>query len=144
MSLSRISIEGGEMTQLTHQWSIRPNVSPDGRYIAFVKMHELHKRMVVALMPFAGGEPVRVFAQMPVPEHLLLRWSPDGRALHYIHTVDGVANIWSQPIDGGNPVQITHFKSDSIFRFAWSRDGKHLALDRGVTISDVVLINDAR
>lgn len=144
MSLSRVSIDGGDMAPLTTQWSIRPNVSPDGKYIAFVKMHETHKRMVVALMPFAGGEPVKVFAQMPVPEHLLLRWSPDGRALHYIFTVDGIANIWSQPIDGGNPVQITHFKSDSIFRFAWSRDGKHLALDRGITISDVVLINDAK
>jgi Tol biopolymer transport system component/DNA-binding winged helix-turn-helix (wHTH) protein len=144
MSLNKISIDGGAVTQLTHEWSIRPNVSPDGRHIAFVKMDEAHKRMVVALMPFAGGAPTRVFPQMPVPEHLLLRWSPDGRALHYIKLVDGVGNIWSQPIDGGSPVQITHFKCDSIFRFAWSGDGKTLALDRGVTISDVVLINDMK
>jgi eukaryotic-like serine/threonine-protein kinase len=144
MCLSRVSIDGGETTPVTSQWSIRPNVSPDGRYIAFIKMHEANKRMVVAVMPFAGGEPVKVFPQMPVPEHMILRWSPDGRALHYIYTVDGVANIWSQPLEGGNPVQITQFKSDSIFRFAWSGDGRHLALDRGITISDVVLINDAK
>jgi Tol biopolymer transport system component/DNA-binding winged helix-turn-helix (wHTH) protein len=144
MSLNKISIDGGEMTQITHEWSIRPNVSPDGKYIAFIKMGDAHKRMVVAIMPFAGGEVVKVFPQMPVPEHLLLRWSPDGRALHYIYIVDGVANIWSQPIDGNDAVQITHFKSDHIFRFAWSRDGKNLALDRGVTISDVVLMNDMK
>jgi Tol biopolymer transport system component/DNA-binding winged helix-turn-helix (wHTH) protein len=144
MSLNKISINGGEVMQVTHEWSIRPNVSPDGKYLAFIKMDDNHKRMVVALMPFTGGEPIKVFPQMPVPEHMLLRWSPDGRALHYIYIVDGIANIWSQPIDGSSPVQITHFKSDNIFRFAWSRDGRNLALDRGVTISDVVLINDMK
>lgn len=144
MSLNKISIDGGEVTQLTHEWSMHPSVSPDGKYIAFIRMDDGHKRLLVALMPFAGGEIIKMFPQMPVPEHHLLRWSPDGRALHYIHTVDGVANIWSQPIDGSSPVQVTDFKSDSIFRFAWSRDGRNLALDRGVTISDVVLINDVK
>jgi TolB protein len=144
MMLSKVSIEGGEVTQLLNEWSIRPNISPDGKQIAYIKMNAAHKRMVVALIAFAGGEATRVFDEMPVPEHLLFRWSPDGRALHYINIVNGVANIWSQPVSGDNPVQITHFKSDSIFRFAWSRDGKTLALDRGITISDVVLMNDAK
>jgi Tol biopolymer transport system component/DNA-binding winged helix-turn-helix (wHTH) protein len=144
MSLSRVSIDGGDAEQLTREWSIRPQVSPDGKWISFIKMDTEHKRMVVALMPFAGGEISKAFTEMPVPEHLLLRWSPDGRALHYINVANGVANIWSQPIAGGASVQITRFKSDSIFRFAWSRDGKTLALDRGMTISDVVLMNDVQ
>jgi Tol biopolymer transport system component/DNA-binding winged helix-turn-helix (wHTH) protein len=144
MSLNKVSMDGGEATQLVSEWSIRPNVSPDGKQIAFIKMNDAHKRMVVALMPFSGGEVTRVFEQMPVPEHLIFRWSPDGHSLHYINIVNGVANIWSQPVNGCNPAQITHFKSDGIFRFAWSRDGKTLALDRGITISDVVLMNDVK
>jgi len=35
---------------------------------------------------------------------------------------------------------LTHFTSDAIFDFSWSRDGKHLTLSRGVTASDAVLI----
>ncbi len=45
-------------------------------------------------------------------------------------------------MDGGKPVQLTDFKSDNIFSFDWSRDGKFLALSRGSTINDVVLISD--
>ena len=53
-------------------------------------------------------------------------------------------NLWSQPLDGGPPKQVTDFKSDEIFSFAWSRDGKQLALARGVETGDVVLITDSK
>jgi len=39
---------------------------------------------------------------------------------------------------------LTDFKSDQIFSFEWSRDGKQLALTRGTESSDVVLIRDFR
>jgi Tol biopolymer transport system component len=73
-----------------------------------------------------------------------VRWTPDGHALTYIDTEGGVSNIWSQPLDGGKPVPLTHFKTGRIFNFAWSRDGKWLALARGTAASDVVLISDVR
>jgi hypothetical protein len=37
---------------------------------------------------------------------------------------------------------LRQFKPDSIFDFAWSRDGKWLALDRGRISRDVVLLTD--
>jgi hypothetical protein len=43
---------------------------------------------------------------------------------------------------GGPPKQLTDFKSDSIFDFAWSRDGKWLALSHGRISRDVVLLTD--
>jgi len=49
-----------------------------------------------------------------------------------------------QPLDGGPPRQVTDFKSDRIFGFEWSRDGKQLALARGTESSDVVLISGFR
>jgi Tol biopolymer transport system component len=71
-------------------------------------------------------------------------WTPDGRALLYLLTRNGITNIWSQPIDGGPTKQLTDFKSDLIFRFDWSRDGKWLVVARGNVSSDVVLISDLK
>jgi hypothetical protein len=71
----------------------------------------------------------------------LISWTIDGKALTYIDTKDGVSNIWAQPLDGGPKKQLTHFKSDLIFKYAWSHDGK-LALARGAKTSDVMLIVD--
>jgi hypothetical protein len=64
--------------------------------------------------------------------------------LIYLDNKAGVSNLWSQPVDGGAARQLTDFKSDLIFSFDWSRDGKLLACSRGITTTDVVLINDAR
>jgi Tol biopolymer transport system component len=71
-----------------------------------------------------------------------VRWAPDGQALDYSLTRSGATNIWRQALAGGPPKQITNFKSDLIFSFAWSRDGKQLALARGSTSSDVILISN--
>ncbi|PYV61361.1 MAG: hypothetical protein DMG97_43380 [Acidobacteria bacterium] len=94
-------------------------------------------------MPFEGGEPIKVFDAL-TPIGRLIRWAPDGRAVTYIVTSAGVSNIWSQPIDGGAPKQLTNFKSDQMFWFDWSRDGKQLAVSRGTVTSDVVLISNFR
>ncbi|HMY76850.1 MAG TPA: hypothetical protein PLQ88_33835, partial [Blastocatellia bacterium] len=81
---------------------------------------------------------------MTPPEFNLFRWSPDGRALTYIVKRQGISNLWSKPIDGGEPKQLTNFTSDQIYRFAWSRDGKFLACERGMTINDVVMIRSGK
>ncbi len=51
---------------------------------------------------------------------------------------------WAQPLEGGGPKQLTDLKDQRIVNFAWSRDGKQLALSRGVVNSDVVLISGFR
>ncbi|MCM3874029.1 MAG: hypothetical protein ND895_25355, partial [Pyrinomonadaceae bacterium] len=73
-----------------------------------------------------------------------IRWTSDGRGLTYINTQGGVSNIWRQPLNGGEPVQLTNFTTGRIFNFDWSRDGKWLALARGSVTSDVVLISQLR
>jgi Tol biopolymer transport system component len=80
------------------------------------------------------------------PTHFVLNtalaWSPDGRAVIVKSEQKGVGNLWSQPIDGSAPKQITNFTSDLISNFALSRDGKRLAISRGNNSLDVVLIKD--
>ena len=71
-------------------------------------------------------------------------WTADGGAMMYVDTQTGVSNIWTQPIAGGPPEELTNFKSGFIFNFATSRDSKTLACARGSLTNDVVLIQDIK
>jgi Tol biopolymer transport system component len=74
--------------------------------------------------------------------------TPDGRYLTYSLPTKGTENVWSIPMGGGPPKQVTGFKPETtnrtLFRFAWSLDGKRLAMARGDQATDVVLIKDFR
>jgi hypothetical protein len=96
----------------------------------------------LAIVPFAGGQRAKAFL-LPVTSDLPLLWTPDGHAIAFINSVNGVGNIWEQPVTGGPPKALTHFTSDKIFWFDWSRDGR-LALSRGAETTDAVLIKDYR
>jgi hypothetical protein len=41
-------------------------------------------------------------------------------------------------------VKLTHFTANGISFFAWSRDGKQIALARGISTDDAVLISNFR
>jgi Tol biopolymer transport system component len=93
-------------------------------------------------VPTTGGEPVKV---LDAPKDGGdMDWSPDGRSLLYVREVDGVSNLWTWPLDGGQPRQLTDWQADKIFWFTYSRDGKQLAVSRGNTSQDAVLIKDFR
>lgn len=141
----KVSIDGGEAVQLPNKFANLPAVSPDGKLIACYLRDEQTRATKLALLPFEGGDPVKLFdlPQTAGLEHPV-RWTPDGRALAYINTRGIVSNLWLQPIDGSPPRQLTDFKTDRIFSFDISRDGKQLALSRGIIDSDVVLIKDFR
>ncbi|MDT4897018.1 MAG: eukaryotic-like serine/threonine-protein kinase [Acidobacteriota bacterium] len=140
-NLWRVSINGGEAVKLNDKFSVSPSVSPDGKFIACYYWDEKpDTQLVSALIPFEGGQPVKTF-NLP---SATVRWTLDGSALTYVDSRGGVSNIWSQPADGGKPVQLTDFKSDQIFAFEWSRDGKQLACARGIMTSDVVLFNNLK
>ena len=101
--------------------------------------------MKIVLIPFDGGNPLKTFnlpptANLDVP----VRWTPDGRSLAYVDTREGISNVWSQPIEGGAPRQITGFTSDQITTFDFSRDGKQISLWRAMPTRNVVLISDFR
>ncbi|HEX8651172.1 MAG TPA: protein kinase [Pyrinomonadaceae bacterium] len=140
----RVPIDGGNAAPLTDYTSAYPIISPDGKQIACGYFDEQAKpgRWIIILIPFEGGQPTKRFDMPSWP--LKMRWSSDGRALTYVLTRAGNSNIWSLPVDGRKPVQLTDFKSDQIYWFDWSRDGKQLALARGPATSDIVLINDLK
>jgi Tol biopolymer transport system component len=119
-----------------------PRVSPDGRFIACTYRAQLGMFSKLAVLPSEGGEPVKVFDKSPTMiVEAGIQWTPDGRALTFIDNRDGVSNMWLQPLDGSPAKQLTNFTSETIFRFAWSPDGKMFVAERGTEIGDIVLIN---
>jgi serine/threonine protein kinase/Tol biopolymer transport system component len=136
--LMKVPSGGGPASQLTHYNSAWPSVSPDGKWI--VCRYSPSQTAGLAIVPFVGGQPAWVFP-LPVTAGFSLLWTPDGRAVSFINSVNGVGNIWEQPVTGGPPKPVTHFTSDKILSFDWSRDGR-LALSRGTEPTDAVLIKN--
>jgi Tol biopolymer transport system component len=143
--LWKVSINGGNPIRLTDHTSQWPDVSSDGKLIAYTFYDEGVKppRWRGAVMPFDGGPPVKGF-DLPPTANLRIRWAPGASAVAYIDTHNGVSNIWSQPVDGGPPRQLTNFESGIILNFDISRDGRQLACARGISTGDVILIRDFR
>ena len=143
LTMWQVPIQGGPPTQVAvpNSAGITPRISPDGKLLAYVAFGaSMSSPMVLTVVPFGGGSPVYKF-DMPMGAGEI-HWAPDGKALDYTLTRGGATNIWRQALTGGPPKQLTNFKSDLIFSFAWSRDGKQLALARGTTSSDVILISN--
>ncbi|HKS76293.1 MAG TPA: protein kinase, partial [Terriglobales bacterium] len=140
----RASIDGQAPQQLTQISSYSPVISPDGKFIAYVygvgQGATFH--MKAGVIPASGGPLLHQY-DLPPTADWGGRFTPDGQGIAYKVIDDqDVGNIWVQPLTGGAPKPITDFKSDKIFDFAWSRDGKKLAVSRGRTRRDVVLLTD--
>jgi len=136
----RIHIDGGEPIQLTREVSAGPGVSPDGSVVACWWFPSPNSPAKIAVIPFTGGEPTKFIDALP-GAHSPIKWTSDGRALIYDVSRNNVSNIWSQPLDGGPPKQLTDFKSETIQGFDWSRDDR-LLVSRGFTAREIVLIQD--
>ncbi len=141
-TLWRVPIGGGEPKQLSDVAASLPQISPDGQLIAaayFSVDDPRYSPHWIAVFHAAGGRPLKLFAR-PASSYDFLHWSPAGKEIDYVVTRNGTGNIWRQPLDGRAAFQITHYDAEELFDFAWSRDGRQIALGRGKTMSDVVLI----
>ncbi len=144
----RIEIDGGTPVQIASvlgdQISNPLSVSPDGTLICYGFTRFLPApEWNVAVIPAKGGPPLKV---MPLPpaEGVEPYWSPDGRALQYLWTNEGVTNLWEQSLSGGSPRRLTHFKTGRISAYSWSMDRKRLFLSRSDLTSDAVLLTAVR
>jgi serine/threonine protein kinase/Tol biopolymer transport system component len=144
-TLWKVSIDGGTPVQLTDKVSWHPSISPDGKLIAcFLVDEKAVSRTRLGLLSLDGGDFVKSFdLSDSVNIDAGVKWTPDGQGLTYINE-PYISNIVSQPIAGGPVKPLTSFKSDRIFNFAWSHNGKQIVYSRGPFIDDVVLIKDFR
>jgi serine/threonine protein kinase/Tol biopolymer transport system component len=136
----RVSIEGGTPQQLTQKDASPGILSPDGKLMFYYVQEKPDAPAKIEIVPATGGDPIKTL-DSPKDSHEA-RWSSDGRSLVYIKETNGVSNLWTLPLDASRPRQLTDWPSEQIFWYAWSRDGKQLAVARGKTSSDVLLIKD--
>ena len=144
-TLARVAIDGGT-PQAVSKLAISDSqfdVSPDGKWAAFATLeHALGHKDTLVLVETETGQTRKLdFEKLRLG---LIRFSADGKAVVYPTRNNGVDNLWLQPLDGSKGKPVTDFTSERIYDFHWSFDGKQLALVRGHTDSDVVLIRDQK
>jgi Tol biopolymer transport system component len=117
------------------------DVSPDGRTLAFATIdHAAGHAEKIALVSADTGAAIKLMDFQRPRVTNLIRFARDGKSLVYTIRENGADNLWQQPLDGSPGKQLTSFKAEHIWDFHWSPDGSKLAMVRGHTDSDVVLI----
>jgi eukaryotic-like serine/threonine-protein kinase len=148
--LMRVPLEGGisqkvsDLQQNSSDSYRSYDISADGASALFINLVHTgsHKERLLEVAVETGQVRREIVTQKPHTGPI--RYSPDGKALEYVVRENGVDNIWRQPLDGSAGKWETAFKSEHIVVFHWSWDGKKLALMRGHTDADVVLIRDTQ
>jgi Tol biopolymer transport system component len=144
-TLWRVPIDGGQAIQVTQQPTSIPSVSPDGKQIACIHFPGKDPRLssaMLAVTPIDGNGGFTTFPRS-YRDETTISWSPDGKGVDFVMSVNGVGNIWRQGLEGGPPVQITQFDRDELTHFAWSRGGR-LLCTRGTTAHTAILIQNFR
>jgi eukaryotic-like serine/threonine-protein kinase len=143
--LRRATIEGGKSQLLTELFVSQGffDISPDGKLAAFsTGTSSSGSQMMLALVPVDSPQSAKL-APMQRPPAGPTRFTHDGKAVLYPVRDRGADNLWLQPLDGSPGKQLTNFKSELIGDFRWSFDGSKLALLRGHTDSNVVVIRES-
>jgi Tol biopolymer transport system component len=133
-----VPIEGGQPTQIVNALAGAQtvDVSPDGKQLMFLSSETQNQfGIVVCDLPMCTNR--RDLRLPPKFVPVVTRWTPDGQTIAYVDTIG--SNGWSQRLNGGPPQQITNFTDRMVKSFAWSHDGKRLAVMRTTTTNDIVL-----
>ena len=142
----KVPIDGGKPEQLTKLLAESQSgfdIAKDGKILALGTYDFKLQRPNISLVASDSGQLLKTIEYDS--RHVgRLRFSPDGKGVVYPIRDKGVDNLWLQPLDGSAGHQITNFTSLKIYSYQWSPDSKALALVRGDTPSDLVLIQDTQ
>lgn len=147
LKIWKVPIDGGAPAKINDNLSDQPSISPDGKLVVCYYREEQAQPFRIGIFSLADGSLVKSFdppTQARIFEGRSLGWSKDGRLVLSIISLNGVSNIWAQPVDGGPPSVLTNFKTDQIFDFDWLAADGSLVMARGTVSSDVVLISNAK
>ena len=139
--LLRIGPNGPEPLDDGRYPAVWPAISPDNRWVAYNRLDPDGNSAHLVVIPIAGNAAPIQFEFGPGSQQpRQLAWRADSSAITYVRTVNGVGNLWMQPLAGGPPKKLTEFTSGLLFEHAWAADGR-LAIARGSSATDVVLLS---
>ena len=138
----KVPFDGGEPVKVREKTPCHP--SPDGKW--FVCAQDApgpDATLKAPVVPAAGGDPVHTLDWPKDADALWL--SPDGQALDFIATRDGVPNIWRLHLASGREQKLTDWQESApLWWLAWSRDGRQLAVTRDTQANHLVPIQNFR
>jgi serine/threonine protein kinase/Tol biopolymer transport system component len=139
-SLRRVSIDGGTPELIYSDPSAGFSLSRDGKFAATLDVRELDHKLVLNVLSIADRK--MSYRNIDPRASDPTGFAPEGNAIVYKVREKGVDNLWLQPLDGSAFRQLTHFTSERIARFSFSADGSRIAIERGHTESDAVLLRE--
>jgi imidazolonepropionase-like amidohydrolase/Tol biopolymer transport system component len=94
------------------------DVSPDGSTLVFDLLGDIYT------MPITGGRATLIlgghaYETMP-------RFSPDGRRIAFTSDRDGLENIWTSDLNGGDLRQVSRERERQVSNPAWTPDGEYI------------------
>lgn len=110
-----------------------PEVSPDGRWIAFrvqaqaKPRNQKKPRSSIWVAPADGSAPARRWTGGAARDSSP-RWSADGRSLAFLsdRAEEGKAQVYRLPLEGGEAKAVTTWKG-GVERFSWSPDARRIS-----------------
>jgi serine/threonine protein kinase/Tol biopolymer transport system component len=137
-AIYKMAVDGGSLKEVAKGNVYCPTISPDGKSLAYLKAEGQGAKLKISLVvsSLEGGPAMK---EIVMPSDLqnmngsqALRWTPDGKGLTWLSTIKNAQHVMMQPLAGGPPVQLTRFETEPalITRYAWSKDGKKLAVTR--------------
>jgi serine/threonine protein kinase len=139
--VKRISVDGGTPEVMIKKGVGIYDISPDGKFLLTTEVREFDHKLM--LREDSTETKTTQYRDIDQRAQETSRYMPDGKSVTYIVREKGVDNLWTQQLDGTGRKQLTHYKSDKIGAFAYSRDGSKIAIEKVHTESDAILFRDA-
>ncbi|MGB8887649.1 MAG: protein kinase [Candidatus Korobacteraceae bacterium] len=139
--LMKMPLNGGDAKPVTNKLSDFGTVSPDGQQIAalITEGTGVNFTALIAIIPASGGLPIKTFFPNRYISNFF-QYSSDGQALYYPVTEKGVSNMVMQQVGGTTVAPMTNFTDLTIYGYDYDWKNKKLAIARGQTNHDVVLL----
>jgi len=139
--LKRIYLQGGLAETIVYAPTGLYALSPDGKTIVKDEVRDSDHQLMLAL--YSIEEKKKSYIEYDQRALRGFAFLPDGKSVAYVVREKAVDNLWARPVDGSPSRPLTHFTSESIYAFRYSPDGAKIAIERGHTESDAVLLRDA-
>ena len=118
------------------------DVSPDGNRLA-IALSGGRGNVKIGVYDIGSSNPPRMLDASNFLG-LGLQFTSDGKSVASAIRENGMDKIWVAPLDGSAGYPITTSKSEQIWSFRFSSDGKSLAVLNGHYDSDVVLLQESK